>query len=289
MTEASNKNIIQKSMNKAIGGGVTGATAMFLQVTSLMWLRTTVNYQYRYGTTTTQAFKTLYSQGGLLRFYKGYLPALTMGPLSRFGDTAANVGVIHYLNSYEETRHLPEWSKTLGASLVSGLWRVNLMPIDTCKTIMQVEGKNGLSILKNKIAKNGIGVLYHGTAASFTANFLGSYPWFLTYNYLDKNMPEGDTLIKNFARNGFIGFSASLISDVVTNSVRVVKTTKQSFDKPISYLDTVKHVVKEDGTRGLFFRGLQTKIISNGLQSMMFAILWKYLLKLYETSGTTYI
>ena len=102
-------------------------------------------------------------------------------------------------------------------------------------------------------------------------------------------MPEGDTLIKNFARNGFIGFSASLISDVVTNSVRVVKTTKQSFDKPISYLDTVKHVVKEDGTRGLFFRGLQTKIISNGLQSMMFAILWKYLLKLYETSGTTYI
>lgn len=55
-----------------------------------MWMRTTMNYQYRYGTTTRQALATLYKEGGggvtgVLRFYKGYLPALAQGPLSRFG------------------------------------------------------------------------------------------------------------------------------------------------------------------------------------------------------------
>lgn len=32
--------------------------------------------QYRYGTTTAQALKTLWSQGGIPRFYNGLAPAL---------------------------------------------------------------------------------------------------------------------------------------------------------------------------------------------------------------------
>ena len=41
-----------------------------------MWMRTTMNYQYRYGTTTTQAMRKLYAEGGVLRFYRGITPAL---------------------------------------------------------------------------------------------------------------------------------------------------------------------------------------------------------------------
>ena len=67
---------------------MAGGVAMGLNVLSLMWLRTTVNYQYRYGTGTTTAIKTLYNEGGIVRFYRGLLPALFQGPLSRFGDTA---------------------------------------------------------------------------------------------------------------------------------------------------------------------------------------------------------
>lgn len=48
--------------------------------------------RYRYGTTTTQALRTLYKEGGIPRFYRGLLPALLQAPLSRFGDTAANAG-----------------------------------------------------------------------------------------------------------------------------------------------------------------------------------------------------
>ena len=85
------------AMTKAIEGGTSGAMAMAiqvtnthkrtgnytaacnlssLQVTSLMWMRTTMNYQYRYGTTTTQAMRKLYAEGGVLRFYRGITPAL---------------------------------------------------------------------------------------------------------------------------------------------------------------------------------------------------------------------
>lgn len=61
---------LKKAAARSLGGGLPGAAAMGVQVLSLMWLRTTVNYQYRYGMTTGQALRTLYKEGGIPRFYK---------------------------------------------------------------------------------------------------------------------------------------------------------------------------------------------------------------------------
>lgn len=36
-----------------------------------------------------------------------------------------------------------------------------------------------------------------------------------------------------------------------------------------------------DGIKGLFGRGLKTRIIANGLQGLLFSILWKFFLDLY--------
>ena len=85
--------ILSKAAKRAAEGGLAGAAAMGINVCALMWIRTTINYQYRYGTSTMTAFKTLYADGGIPRFYRGLIPALIQGPLSRFGDTAANTGV----------------------------------------------------------------------------------------------------------------------------------------------------------------------------------------------------
>ena len=136
--------IMRKAGKRALGGGIPGAAAMGIQVLSLMWLRTTVNYQYRYGMSTTQALKTLYAEGGVRRFYQGVVPALLQGPLSRFGDTAANTGVLAFMDAHPNTKDLPVGVKTLAASAAAGIFRVYLMPVDAMKTIMQVEGKNGL-------------------------------------------------------------------------------------------------------------------------------------------------
>lgn len=282
MTESKNTNVLEKSFKRALGGGISGASAMGCQVLSLMWLRTTMNYQYRYGTTTTQAMKSLYKDGGIRRFYRGLGPALLQGPLSRFGDTAANAGVLTFLDSNEHTKDLPVAAKTMCASFAAALWRVNLMPIDTLKTTLQVNGKDGLKLLGSKYRQNGVGVFYHGTFGAFSATYVGHFPWFFTFNYLDQTIPKQDTTVKKFSRNAFIGFCASAVSDTVSNSIRVLKTTRQTYDKPISYLDAGKEIIKNDGVSGLFGRGLKTRLIANGLQGMMFTVLWKSFMEIME-------
>ena len=43
----------------------------------------------------------------------------------------------------------------------------------------------------------------------------------------------------------------------------------------MSYPEAVSTIIKKDGVRGLMFRGLETKILANGLQGILFSILWK--------------
>ena len=273
------RSIINESINKAMNGGLAGASAMVVQVGSLMWLRTTMNYQYRYGLSTTESLKKLYNQGGIFRFYRGLLPALIQGPISRFGDTAINTGVLHYCNTNENLKDLPIFVKTNLASFGAAGWRIFTMPIDTCKTIMQVEGKNGLPILKDKIKIGGPRVLYHGAIGAMGATYVGHFPWFFTYNYLNENLPTYDSVFKSYARNGFIGFTASIVSDTCSNSIRVVKTYRQTSQNNIGYLEAAKTIVKNDGIDSLLTRGLKTRIIANGLQGLLFSVLWKYFQK----------
>lgn len=261
---------LKKAASKAFGGGIAGSAAMVIQVTSLMWLRTIMNYEYRYGTTTREAAKILYSQGGVRRFYQGYIPALAMAPLSRFGDTAANAFVMEY---FSKTKYSIAQITLIGSTFAA-IFRSILMPIDALKTTLQVEGKKGLSLLKSKINKGGVRVLFYGTNASISATFVGHYPWFVTNNYLKKIIPSYTSTYKKLLKNAFIGFVSALVSDTISNSLRVIKTTKQTYHHPVSYVEVVKHVVDADGVKGLFGRGLKTRIITNGLQGLVFNVFW---------------
>lgn len=75
--------------------------------------------------------------------------------------------------------------------------------------------------------------------------------------------------------SAFIGFCSSAVSDTCSNSLRVLKTTKQTSEVSISYFQAANQVIAKDGVAGLFFRGLGTKIIANGLQGLLFNVLWK--------------
>ena len=269
-------DILMTSVKKAFGGGVAGATAMTTQVMTLMWLRTTVNYQYKHGGTTKETLKLLYKEGGIPRFYKGLFPTLIQGSLSRFGDTAANTGINYYMNNNNYTKDLPIVLKSGCASSGAALWRVFIMPIDTLKTSLQVNGNNGIPILKNKIKMNSPLVLYNGSMATLSATFVGHFPWFFTYNYLNETLPQYDDLFQGLLRNGTMGVCSSIISDTVSNSLRVIKTNKQTHEKNISYKTTIDLILKKDGFMGLFTRGLKTKLISNSIQGGLFSITWKY-------------
>jgi hypothetical protein len=267
--------VLAKAARRAGEGGLAGAAAMAINVCSLMWIRTAINYQYRYGTSTTQAFKTLYADGGIPRFYRGLLPALLQGPLSRFGDTAANTGMLTLLDAFESTEKLPVAVKTVSASVAAGLFRILLMPIDTFKTTMQVEGKDGIKKLMAKFRTSGPSTFFQGALASAAATFVGHYPWFFVYNYLSSVLPKYDDTPRKLGRSALIGFCSSAVSDCCSNSIRVIKVYKQSNAEKISYPEALRRVLAEDGVMGLLGRGLQTKIIANGLQGLMFSVLWK--------------
>ena len=195
--------------------------------------------------------------------------------------------------------------KTLCGSIAAGTWRIFLMPVDTSKTILQVEGREGLADLYDKVKLNGPGPLYRGAFASAAATAVGHFPWFLTYNYLNEVLPliesggdEKDSMILllTLARSAFLGLAASCVSDCCSNSLRVIKTTKQTTnpeeinisgdvgkegdnkmnDGEISYSDAVKIILEKDGWVGLFGRGLQTRLLTNAIQGAAFSVLWRY-------------
>lgn len=277
--------IMNRSAKRALGGGVAGASAMVVQVSSLMWMRTAMNYQYRYGTTTTEAFRHLWKDGGVLRFYRGYWAALAQGPLSRFGDTASNTGMLALLDSYDSTKDLAAAQKTFFASGASSAFRVFLTPVDTVKTIMQVEGRPGLKILFDKAKVKGPTVYYHGALATASANFAGNYPWFATYNTLQEAIPRYEETHKRLGRSAFIGFCSSLVSDCVSNPLRVIKTVRQTSATTISYYDTVTSILEKDGLVGMWGRGLKTRIATNAMQAMMFTVMWNQFMDWMKEAG----
>lgn len=259
----------------ALKNGLNGAGAMTIQVSTLMWLRTTMNYQYKHGGSLGSTIRLLYQQGGIPRFYRGIVPALMIGPVSRFGDTAANATALHY---YRESG-LPLYLQTLSASVLAGLWRIGTVPLDAWKTSKQVHGSDGINVLKVKYRSQGISGLYHGALATSLATIVGHYPWFITFNYLNAYLPKidyRDDPLSALIRNASIGFCSSFTSDVASNSIRVIKTYKQTHPETISYTKTIQEIITKDSLHGLFFRGLTTKILTNGIQGVVFSVCFKY-------------
>ena len=44
----------------------------------------------------------------------------------------------------------------------------------------------------------------------------------------------------------------------------------------LSYAETVQTIIAADCISGLFLRGLGTKLLSNGVQAMLFTVCWRY-------------
>ena len=105
----------------------------------------------------------------------------------------------------------------------------------------------------SQIRAGGPLVLFHGSIGAMSATFVGHYPWFYTYNYLNATLPQYDRkkeLPMYLARNAVIGFCSSAISDTCSNSLRVIKTTTQTSTVPIGYGQALKMVIEKDGISG---------------------------------------
>jgi hypothetical protein len=235
---------------------------------------------------TTKAWELLYFR---VSCYVPYLQELQrvdshVGPIARFGDTAANAGILALMKSNGYLNQLPSPVKTVFASCCAAAFRMLLMPIDTLKTTLQAQGSRGTKLLRQRIRTDGIGSLWWGAFATAAATFVGHYPWFAVYNFLSDTItePSRQEIGWWLLRAAFIGFCASVASDTISNSLRVVKTYRQVNDTRISYTEAAKQVIRQDGRLGLFGRGLKTRVIANGLQGILFSILWKLFMKIWE-------
>ena len=77
-------------------------------------------------------------------------------------------------------------------------------------------------------------------------------------------------------------FNSAVISDCSSNSLRVIKTVKQTSKTKMSYSEIIKNIIKKDGVMDLFGRGLKTRIITNGIQGILFTVCWKYIEESYN-------
>jgi hypothetical protein len=189
---------------KAVRDGYAASMASIISVFLLMWLRTAMSYQHVKGVTMSEALTQLYADGGIPRFYRGLSFALIMMPLSRFGDIFSNEVAREFGGD------LPAAFVTMGASSLAAAWRILISPADTTKTMMQVHGKEGLKLLKDKVAKSGPLALFDGALGASAATWVGHYPWFVTHNFLeawsvrnqflDAHLKNQDPLKKNIRR-----------------------------------------------------------------------------------------
>jgi hypothetical protein len=85
-------------------------------------------------------------------------------------------------------------------------------------------------------------------------------------------------------RSALIGFFATLCSDVAANPMRVLKTTVQTSDAPMSYAQAVASISAAEGALALLTRGLAAKICANALQGVVFSVLWKAFMERYQMS-----
>ena len=115
-----------------------------------MWLRTTMNYQYKNGGTFNQSVKTLFKDGGIPRFYRGYSAAVAIGPLSRFGDTAAN----SYVTSIFEKTTIPITIQTFCGSTVAGFMEIIFNAYRCLKNQFTSKWKIRIKYFKNKNDKS---------------------------------------------------------------------------------------------------------------------------------------
>ncbi|CAK9021668.1 Mediator of DNA damage checkpoint protein 1 [Durusdinium trenchii] len=264
-------------MTAALISGVAGGCAQVMYIVPLMWLRTIMEYQYKNGHTIKEVASSLYKEGGIRRFYRGFVPAMLLAPTARFGDTAANELALSSLSHLE----WPLAMKTFCASVTAAGFRVAILPLDAWKVMKQVHGKAGLEHLMQKARQNPLALWHGGMGVLFTQGF-GHYQWFYTNNLLRETVPEFDMRYGKHVRNAFIGFTSSVVADTLCNPIRVLKVNRQTSLTRTGFWAAARGIITQEGFLGLWSRGLKTRILANGIQGSLFTVGWRYFMDLFN-------
>ena len=251
---------IKKLAESGIAGGIAGG----IQLSSLYWLRTIIKYQYVYPYSIWDTTKYLWNQNDRIRLFRGFIPNFSKVVLGKVGEAS----LIKHFNP-ENSKDI--FYKTLMTSAVITGWKTLMMPLDTLGNSYQVNGIEASNIIKNRIKTQGWKTLWSGTIVYLNISFLNYTIWVYTFHHLNYILPKR---INQDLRNGIIGLTSTLMSDIVINPLRVIKTNIQSQHEKKGYLTLATEIFQ---TRSDYFRGFKTKMLFNCLNGALYVIIWRRL------------
>jgi len=226
-----------------------------MQASALFWIKPIIKSQYVYGGSLYQSFQFLKNEGGIPRFYRGFLPAVLKSGIGRTSD-------ITIYTKMNKMYGNDKYFSSLMSGTLSAIVKIAILPLDTLSNIYQVHGKDGY--------KHAKGNLYRGALAYGAIHSISSSSWLLSYSHMKD--------IKVFENDNFnymlTGFTCSAITDTIVNPLRVIKTNKQAFANEKSYFAIVQDMMK-DGL-GLY-RGYRTRLTYNAINGALFVLFWQNL------------
>ena len=239
--------------------------AIILQQTSTYWVKTIIKNQYVNGTSIFESFKNLYSSKQKFRFYSGYIPNMIKALTGRNSDIL--------FHKYYSDRIFNQEKAAIYSGLSSSIIKIMTMPFDTVSNLYQIHGNKARDVII-KQHNNENFFYFRGTIAYMAITSLGSSSWLYTYSKLnDMNLPYNKNV-----NNAIIGCTSSLVSDLVVNPIRILKTYKQSHKNYISYSDILSRILKNDNNLlKSYFRGFFLRTSLNSINSGIFVVLWKQL------------
>lgn len=239
--------------------------AVLLQQTSTYWIKTIVKNQYVYGNGIFNSYKNLLNSKEYFRFYSGYIPNMIKVLIGRNSDLL--------FHKYYSNQNFNKEKTAILSGISSSIFKIITMPFDTVSNLYQIHGNKAKDIII-KQHRNERFFYFRGTIAYMSITSLGSSSWLYTYSKLnDISLPYN-----NIVNNAIIGCSASLVSDLVVNPIRILKTYKQSNEKYISYKDIFFKVIKNDNNLfKSYFRGFFLRTGLNSVNSGIFVVLWKHI------------
>ena len=239
--------------------------AVCIQQASTYWLKTIIKNQYVNGNNMYDTFNNLFNQKEKFRFYRGISPNILKALVGRNSD----ILIYKYCDKNTE---LCKEKKALLSGLTSSFIKISTMPLDTVSNIYQVKGQRAKEIIMNQYKKEK-NFFFRGTIAYLGISSIGSSAWLYSYEkFKDKKFTKSKEL-----NNAITGVSCSLISDMVVNPFRIIKTYKQSYENYISYRKIVENILKNDNNIfKSYFRGYLLRTSLNAFNSGLFVVLWKH-------------
>lgn len=264
-------------MNKSIydniiAGGIAGVSNVYLTYP----LRTVVKVQYVDGKSIIDTFNYILKKNSYKRFYSGINHTIIRVGLGR----CCEAGTYTYyknrkLNDNTIDISNQKFDNVSEISIITSLLKLSLSPLDTISNSYQVNGdKLGKEYIKNKYKKYGIKSLYYGFTPNLAISFIGHYIWFSSYSYMDYYLQNDKNVLNKNITNGIIGFSSSVLCDLVVNPLRIIKTIKQSNIDNITYSKIISNTFSNQIDKNVL-RGMYLRTFINAFNSSVYVILWK--------------